>query len=129
MIAKLLTNLLIPLCLFQLSPSVLIADHDNWDVGTLSPDSDTVFHDIALINPSKDKTVRIQNVRAWCECVGAVSDTDVLAPGQVAKLTVRFNPRGMSGRVTRYLELIDPEGNSLIKIKLTANINTNPNSL
>ena len=107
MIAKLLTNLLIPLCLLQLSPSVLIA----------------------LINPSKDKTVRIQNVRAWCECVGAVSDTDVLAPGQVAKLTVRFNPRGMTGSVPRYLELIDPEGNSLIKIKLTANINKTPNSL
>lgn len=126
MIVRLLTNLLLLLGLLQTSPSALIADHDSWDFGTLSPDSQTLFHEIALINPSKDRTVKIQNVRAWCECVGAVSDEDLLAPGQVAKLTVRFNPRGMSGRVTRYLELIDPDGNSLIKIKLTANINTNP---
>lgn len=126
MIARVLSNLLFLLGLLQASPSVLIADHDSWDFGTLSPDSETLFHEIALINASKDRTVRIQAVRAWCECVGAESDAEILAPGQVAKLTVRFNPRGMSGRVTRYLELIDPEGNSLIKIKLTAKINTNP---
>lgn len=126
MVSKLLSNILLLLCLLQSSPSALIADHDSWDFGTLSPDSETLFHEIALINPSKDRTVKIQNVRAWCECVGAVSETDLIAPGQVTKLTVRFNPRGMSGPVTRYLELIDPDGNTLIKIKLTATINTKP---
>jgi hypothetical protein len=87
----------------------IVADEPNFNFGT-QPNTETIEHTFTIRNDG-DASLEIARVRSSCGCtVGKVSST-LLAPGESAEITGRFNLRGRSGpqRSTLTVESNDPQ--------------------
>lgn len=58
-----------------------------------------------------NKTLEIKLLRTTCSCVTAVSDVSALKPGQTARISVRYNPKGHPGKFERKVFVYTQDGN------------------
>lgn len=57
------------------------------------------------------RKVKIRRVVSTCSCIYAFCDKEVVAPGDKAVITVRFNPKGHPGRSDRNIYVYTKDGN------------------
>jgi hypothetical protein len=80
-----------------------------FDIGQVQPGFRTT-HDFILTNQAAEGAVTITSVRAGCGCLTTRLDTNVVAAGQAARLTVEISLPGQRGspRKALYLQTDDP---------------------
>lgn len=81
-----------------LSPdaAVLHLDRSTVHLGELSSDG-PVSKVLLKISNSGDKNLKISRITTTCSCVAALTDRQIIRPGESASLRVSFNPRGHIG--------------------------------
>ena len=111
--------------LAQTKKSPVRFDTYEWDFGPISTNNGTVCHTFTLHNIS-NATVQIGKAIPTCECIKAVCPTEVIHPGEVAKVMVALSPSGGSGKTYRSVELVDNQGNTLGSLTAKATISNTP---
>ncbi len=111
--------------LAQTKKSPVRFDTYEWDFGPVSTNNGTVCHTFTLHNIS-NATVQIGKAIPTCECIKAVFPTEVIHPGEVAKVMVALSPSGGSGKTYRSVELVDNQGNTLGSLTAKATISNTP---
>ena len=111
--------------LAQTKKSPVRFDTYEWDFGPVNTNNGTVCHTFTLHNIS-NATVQIGKAIPTCECIKAVCPTEVIHPGEVAKVMVALSPSGGSGKTYRSVELVDNQGNTLGSLTAKATISNTP---
>ena len=111
--------------LAQTKKSPVRFDTYEWDFGPVNTNNGTVCHTFTLHNIS-NATVQIGKAIPTCECIKAVCPTEVIHPGEVAKVMVALSPSGGSGKTYRSVELVDNQGNTLGSLTAKAIISNTP---
>ena len=111
--------------LAQTKKSPVRFDTYEWDFGPVNTNNGTVCHTFTLHNIS-NATVQIGKAIPTCECIKAVYPTEVIHPGEVAKVMVALSPSGGSGKTYRSVELVDNQGNTLGSLTAKATISNTP---
>ncbi len=111
--------------LAQTKKSPVRFDTYEWDFGPVNTNNGTVCHTFTLHNIS-NATVQIGKAIPTCECIKAICPTEVIHPGEVAKVMVALSPSGGSGKTYRSVELVDNQGNTLGSLTAKATISNTP---
>jgi len=94
----------------------------NFDFGKIYRTDRLLKKDFVITNAGKE-VIRIKEVRTSCGCTAASLSDSVLAPETNSRLEVTFNPSGYSGRVTKYIYIINSHPlHSLVTIRLTGDV-------
>jgi len=81
-----------------------------------------VEHDFIISNTGDDSLV-IMDVRASCGCTAAQPDKNILKPGELAKINVKFNTIGRVGKQQKYVYVTsNDKENPEFRISFTANV-------
>jgi hypothetical protein len=86
-----------------------VKGQQSWDFGRI-PASAPVSHEFVWENKGT-KELKVQGRTASCGCTTSQIDKETIPPGDKAKLTVTFDPRGYAGQVKQfvYANTDDPE--------------------
>lgn len=89
---------------------------------TMSEDDMPAVYRYEMTNAG-EKVINIQRLNTTCSCVSVNSDKRMLAPGEKAVLTVKYDPKGHPGRFERKIFVYTQPGNNPAAIlKITANV-------
>ena len=97
-----LTVVLFSVCAFAEEPNLELAN-DYFDFGT-ADEGATVSHEFEIKN-SGNADLRIERIVPGCRCAVPSLSSDVIKPGETAKITVELKTEGFSGKITRKIRL------------------------
>jgi hypothetical protein len=92
-----------------------------WDFGQVKQ-GEIASHDFTLKNDS-GKTLNVTNVSTSCGCTASAIEKKVLAPGESAKISVKFNSKGYNGPVQQFVYAsTDKSLDPIIKFTIKADV-------
>lgn len=91
------------------------------DFGTIRERDGRVSHTFGLRNVGS-KPVAIVDVSAWCGCTTADYTHTPVKPGQVAKVTVTYNPQSRPGRFSKEVAVISEGGRAYTRLWVKGNV-------
>ncbi len=94
-------------------------DPYTWDFGFISKDV-VVKHEFEIKN-NLDRVLNIKDISTSCGCTVSAAKKKVLEPGESTQITVEFNSKGYSGKVSQfvYVSTDDPD-NLILKYTIKA---------
>jgi hypothetical protein len=94
---------------FAIGAPKLVTPRELWDFGPL-PEGVSVTHIFEVQNEG-DETLRIDQLRSNCGCIGARLSGDTIPPGDRAELNLTFHSFRMRGRFSRGVQFLtnDPD--------------------
>ena len=129
------TSFLTVLCaLFMSSPllaqqkSAAVFDTYEWDFGQLNAAYGSVCHTFKMKNTSKTG-ISIAKAVNSCECIWADYPTEVVMPGEEARVMVVFSPATSQGKTFRSVELLDANGRTLGALTVKAEVHNMPSDV
>ena len=82
---------------------------------------DVVTHIFEYENTGNEPLI-ISNVRTSCGCTAPDWSREPLAPGEIGKLTIRFNSRGKMGMQNKMITITSNAQNSQERVRITGNV-------
>jgi hypothetical protein len=97
------------------------ADPYSFSFGSI-PGTRAVSHDFIIENKGS-KDVRITGKTNSCGCMSSKIDKEVIPPGQSARVTAVFDPKGYSGSVTQFVFVnTDDEEHPVYRFMIEADV-------
>lgn len=97
----------------------LVFDAPSIDFGTVPDEGGALFHIFTFIN-SSSSPVRISQALVSCNCVTAAYPDNFIKGGETGTVSVAFNPAGLSGKVSRQVEVFTGDGIPGVVLEMTA---------
>ena len=108
--------------------SAAVFDSYEWDFGQLNAAYGSVCHTFKMKNTSKTG-ISIAKAVNSCECVWADYPTEVVMPGEEARVMVVFSPATSQGKTFRSVELLDANGRTLGALTVKADVHNMPSDV
>ena len=107
----------------RLSPdsACLSFDIRHIQAGTIR-ETDMPVRYVYRMSNTGSSSVRVQRLVSTCSCAQAVCDRTVIAPGDTARITVTYDPKGHPGKFERRIFVYTQEGNTpsaVLKLSVT----------
>ena len=103
----------------EIQAQLKVLDGDEVSLGRIYQTGEKVGKTIYVLNTG-DERITITGVRTSCGCTAAVASDSVVDPGKQTQITVKFNPFGYMGEITKYIYISTSNPNQqLLTVKLT----------
>jgi hypothetical protein len=101
--------------------AVISLSEKEWNFGSI-PEGKQLRHVVVIINKGS-KVLEIDSLIEGCSCLSASIDSEKIAPGKSARMTVDYDSAGSSGDIVRTVQILsnDPK-NSVIEYTVKGNI-------
>ena len=106
----------------QVKKSDIIFEKTTIDFGRIFVEAGIVLANYEFTNNSTQDFV-IKSLDAACGCTNPRSSADTIAPGASGNISVEFNPKGMRGKVAKYVNVIGNYSDDYqVELKFTTEI-------
>ena len=103
------------------SPAVLVSDCTEWDFGSAASGDGYLEHTFLVQNKSPFRVV-VSGIIPDCSCVRADADVTHLEEGEVASVTVKYDPRGHYGADSHDVFIYDSARRKVLTLTIHASI-------
>jgi hypothetical protein len=101
--------------------AVISLSEKEWNFGSI-PEGKQLRH-VVIIRNKGAKTLEIESLIEGCSCLTVSIDSEKIAPGKTARMTVEYDSAGSSGDIVRTVQILsNDQKNSVIEYTVKGNI-------